>query len=63
MNEVTISVNKQGTTKFMVVQAIVTQNYEIAGLSFADSYEEVKKNRGDIYGASRYTGPEVDSLS
>ena len=63
MNEVTISVNKKGTTKFMVVQAIVTQNFEVAGLSFAESYEEVKKNRGDIYGSNRYTGPEVDSLS
>ena len=47
----------------MVVQAIISHNFEIAGLSFAESYQEIKENRGSIYASNRYSGPEVDSLS
>jgi hypothetical protein len=63
MNQVTILVNRSGTQKTMVVEALVSQGFEISSIFFADSLEKARLNRYDVFGSNHYTGPDVDTLS
>lgn len=47
----------------MIVEALVSQGFEISSIFFADSLEKAKSHRYDIFESNHYTGPVVDTLS
>jgi hypothetical protein len=63
MNEVSIFITKNGQEKTMVVNAIVTEGFEITNVTFAESPAAAKKQRLDIFSTNTYTGPEMDTIS
>jgi hypothetical protein len=63
MNEVTILVNRSGIEKTMIVNALVSQGFEVSGINFAETPEKAKQSRYDLFGSNKYTGPDVDTLS